>query len=49
MSLRAVRSLQSLTGRAQTAVLGVFVALTLVAPASAGTTGGTSMPWEMPL
>ena len=48
MSLRAVRSLQSLTGRAQTAVLGAFVALTLAAPAFAGTTGGTAMPWETP-
>ena len=49
MSLCAVRSLQSLNGRAQTAVLGAFVALTLAAPAFAGTTGGTAMPWETPL
>ena len=49
MSLRAVRSLQSLPGRAHTAALGAFVALTLAAPAFAGTTGGTAMPWETPL
>jgi type IV secretory pathway VirB2 component (pilin) len=49
MSLRAIRSLRSFFSRAQTAALGAFVALSVAAPAFAGTTGGTAMPWETPL
>ena len=35
--------------RTSAAALGLFVCLTIVAPAVAGTTGGTAMPWETPL
>jgi type IV secretory pathway VirB2 component (pilin) len=35
--------------RVQTAPLAAFVALAMAAPAWAGTTGGTAMPWETPL
>lgn len=38
-----------LSARLRSAPLALFVALTLAAPALAGTTGGTSMPWETPL
>ena len=31
------------------AVLGLLVAASVAAPALAGTTGGTAMPWETPL
>lgn len=36
-------------GRLETLALGAVVAFLLVSPALAGTTGGTSMPWETPL
>jgi type IV secretory pathway VirB2 component (pilin) len=49
MSLRAGRSLRRISGRLQAVTLGAFVALSLAMPASAGTTGGTAMPWETPL
>lgn len=48
MILRAP-SLRRGAVRLRGAPLAVFVALAVAAPAYAGTTGGTAMPWETPL
>src|ERR1700743_1866716 len=42
-------SLCSAAARVRSAPLAAFVALTVAAPAWAGTTTGGSMPWEAPL
>ena len=42
-------SLRSAAARVRSAPLAAFVALTVAAPAWAGTTTGGSMPWETPL
>ena len=41
--------LRPLLKSADTTVLGLCIALSLAAPAFAGTTSGTAMPWETPL
>jgi type IV secretion system protein VirB2 len=48
MNLRVRRGCQAVLGRANTAMIGLFVAL-CATPALATTTGGTAMPWETPL
>jgi type IV secretory pathway VirB2 component (pilin) len=49
MARRTIRQIRGLAARIQSLPLGAFVALTLAAPAFAGTTSGTAMPWETPL
>jgi type IV secretion system protein VirB2 len=49
MSLRVRRALSAAANRANTALLGVSVALFSATSALASTTGGTAMPWETPL
>jgi type IV secretory pathway VirB2 component (pilin) len=46
MTLRSIRAAAS---GAHRVLLGAFVAGILAVPAMAGTTSGTSMPWETPL
>lgn len=40
---------RDLAARIRTFPMAVFIALTAAAPAFAGTTSGTAMPWEAPL
>jgi type IV secretion system protein VirB2 len=49
MYLRIHRAIGSTTARIDTLSLGLFVAFCAAAPALAGTTSGTAMPWETPL
>ena len=49
MKPRLSPRLRALHAGFQAATLGAFVSLTLALPVLAGTTGGTSMPWETPL
>ncbi len=46
---RSIPHLRTLRTSANTAVLGLFISLSLAVPAFSGTTSGTAMPWETPL
>lgn len=49
MSLSTLNRAGRVLSRLKAAPLALYVSLALAAPALAGTTSGTSMPWETPL